>query len=176
MREVMTKSTDDNLVVGLDIGTATVSALVGEVLPDGQINIIGAGTSPSRGMDKGGVNDLESVITSVRRAVNQAEMMAECDIKNVYLSVSGKHITSRLEKGMGTVSDQEVTQEDMDRTIHTARSIKIGDEERILHVIPQEFQIDHQSGIKNPIGLSGVRMEVSVHIISCHDDMAKKHH
>lgn len=169
----MTKSTDDNLVVGLDIGTATVSALVGEVLPDGQINIIGAGTSPSRGMDKGGVNDLESVITSVRRAVNQAEMMAECDIKNVYLSVSGKHITSRLEKGMGTVSDQEVTQEDMDRTIHTARSIKIGDEERILHVIPQEFQIDHQSGIKNPIGLSGVRMEVSVHIISCHDDMAK---
>ncbi|OBT07339.1 cell division protein FtsA [Vibrio sp. UCD-FRSSP16_10] len=169
----MTKGMDDNLIVALDIGTATVLALVGEILPDGQINIIGAGSSPSRGMDKGGVNDLDSVIKSVERAVNQAELMAEHKISSVYLSISGQHITSRFEKGMGTISDEEVSQDDMDRAIHTARSIKIGEEERILHVIPQEFKIDHLTSIKNPLGLSGVRMEVSVHMISCHNDMAK---
>ena len=169
----MTKAADDNIIVGLDIGTATVSALVGEILPDGQINIIGAGSSPSRGMDKGGVNDLESVVKSVQRAIDQAELMAECQISRVFISLSGKHIASRIEKGMGTISDEEVSQEDMDRAIHTAKSIKIGDEQRILHVIPQEFTIDYQEGIKNPLGLSGVRMEVSVHLISCHNDMAR---
>lgn len=169
----MTKTTDDNIIVGLDIGTATISALVGELLPDGQINIIGAGTSLSRGMDKGGVNDLESVVKSVQRAVDQAALMAECSINNVFLSLSGRHIASRIEKGMGTISDEEVSQDDMDRAIHTAKSIKIGDEQRILHVIPQEFTIDYQEGIKNPLGLSGVRMEVSVHLISCHNDMAR---
>lgn len=169
----MTKTAEGNIVVGLDIGTATVSALVGEVLPDGQINIIGAGTSPSHGMDKGGVNDLESVVKSVQRAIDQAELMAECQITSVYLSLSGKHIASRIEKGMGAISEEEVSQDDMDRVIHTAKSIKIGEEQRILHVIPQEFTIDYQEGIKNPLGLSGVRMEVSVHLISCHNDMAK---
>ncbi|PMH39782.1 cell division protein FtsA [Vibrio sp. 10N.286.49.B3] len=169
----MTKVTDDNIIVGLDIGTATVSALVGEVLPDGKINILGSGSSTSRGMDKGGVNDLESVVKSVESAVNQAGLMAECQVRRVFISLSGKHISSRIEKGMGTISDEEVTQDDMDRAIHTAKSIKIGDEQRILHVIPQEFTIDYQEGIKNPLGLSGVRMEVSVHIISCHNDMAR---
>ncbi|MDG3089054.1 cell division protein FtsA [Vibrio hannami] len=169
----MTKTADDNIIVGLDIGTASVSALVGEILPDGQINILGAGSSPSRGMDKGGVNDLESVVKSVQRAVDQAEMMAECKISNVYISLSGKHIASRIEKGMGAISEEEVSQDDMDRVIHTAKSIKIGEEQRILHVIPQEFTIDYQEGIKNPLGLSGVRMEVSVHLISCHNDMAR---
>jgi cell division protein FtsA len=169
----MSRLADDNIIVGLDVGTATVSALVGEVLPDGQINIIGAGTSPSRGMDKGGVNDLESVVKSVQRAIDQAELMAECQISQVYLSISGKHIASRIEKGMGTISDEEVSQDDIDRAIHTAKSIKIGEEQRILHVIPQEFTIDYQEGIKNPLGLSGVRMEVSVHLISCHNDMAR---
>ena len=169
----MSKTADDKLIVGLDIGTATVSALVGELLPDGQINIIGAGTSPSCGMDKGGVNDLESVVKSVQRAIDQAELMAECQISNVFLSISGRHITSRIEKGMGTISEGEVSQEDMDRAIHTAKSIKISEEQRILHVIPQEFTIDYQEGIKNPLGLSGVRMEVSVHLITCHSDMAR---
>ncbi len=94
----MTKVADDNIIVGLDIGTATVSALVGEILPDGKINIIGAGSSPSRGMDKGGVNDLESVVKSVQRAIDQAELMAECQISRVFISLSGKHIASRIEK------------------------------------------------------------------------------
>lgn len=169
----MNQTTEGHIVVGLDIGTATISALVGEVLPDGQVNVIGAGESPSRGMDKGGVNDLESVVKSVRRAIDQAELMAECQISEVYLSLSGSHIGSRIEKGMGAISDEEVAQEDMDRVVHTAKSIKIGEELRILHVIPQEFTIDYQEGIRNPLGLSGVRMEVSVHLISCHNDMAR---
>lgn len=165
---------DDDLVLGLDIGTASVTALIGEFLPDGQVNVIGVGTSPARGMDKGGVNDLEAVIRSVERAVNEATMMADCvEPPKVYLSLSGQHITSRMEKGMGTINDEEVSQEDIDGVIHTAKSIKTGDEERILHVIPQEFTIDYQAGIKNPLGLSGVRMEVSVHMISCHSDMAR---
>ncbi|WP_194704536.1 MULTISPECIES: cell division protein FtsA [Vibrio] len=167
------KASEGNIVVGLDVGTSNIVALVGEVLPDGQINIIGSGEGLSSGMDKGGVNDLESVVKSIERAINQAELMAECQISNVYLSLSGRHIASRIEKGMGAISDEEVVQEDIDRVIHTAKSIKIGEEQRILHVIPQEFTIDYQKDIKNPLGLSGVRMEASVHLISCHNDMAR---
>lgn len=169
----MSKAAEDKIIVGLDIGTAKVSALVGEILPDGQVNIIGMGSCPARGMDKGGVNDLESVVKSVQRAVDQAELMAECQITSVYISLSGKHISSMIEKGMGPISDEEVSQDDMDSVIHTAKSVKIGDEQRILHVIPQEFAIDYQEGIKNPLGLSGVRMEASVHLITCHNDMAR---
>ncbi|MGF1762307.1 cell division protein FtsA [Aliivibrio kagoshimensis] len=169
----MSKAAEGNIIVGLDIGTAKVSALVGEILPDGVVNVIGIGTSPARGMDKGGVNDLESVVKSIQRAVDQAELMAECQITSVYISLSGKHIASMIEKGMGPISDEEVSQDDMDSVIHTAKSIKIGDEQRILHVIPQEFAIDYQEGIKNPLGLSGVRIEVNVHLISCHNDMAR---
>ncbi|MGF1758456.1 cell division protein FtsA [Photobacterium sagamiensis] len=169
----MTKAADKKLIVGLDIGTSKVCALVGEVLPDGNVNVIGVGSSPSRGMDKGGVNDLESVVKSVQRAVDQAELMADCQISSVYLSLSGKHIRCQTEKGMVPISDKEVTQDDVDNVIHTAKSVKISDEHRTLHVIPQEFAIDYQDGIKNPVGLSGVRMEASVHLITCHNDMAR---
>ncbi|WP_054675389.1 cell division protein FtsA [Parasalinivibrio latis] len=169
----MNKATDKSLIVGLDIGTSKVSVLVSEVLPDGQINVIGLGSSPSRGMDKGGVNDLESVVKSVQRAVNEAEIMADCQISSVYLSLSGKHIHCQTERGMGTISDEEVTQDDVDNVIHTAKSVKISDEYRVLHVIPQEYKIDYQEGIRNPIGLSGVRMEASVHLITCHNDTAR---
>ncbi len=169
----MSKTPEGSIIVGLDIGTNKVSALVGEVLPDGQVSVIGSGSCPSRGMDKGGVNDLESVVKSVQRAIDQAELMAECTITSVFISLSGKHIASQIEKGMGSISEEEVTQDDMDSVIHTAKSVKIGDEQRTLHVIPQEFSIDLQKGIRNPIGLSGMRMEVSVHLITCHNDMAR---
>ena len=169
----MSKTPEGSIIVGLDIGTNKVSALVGEVLPDGQVSVIGSGSCPSRGMDKGGVNDLESVVKSVQRAIDQAELMAECTITSVFISLSGKHIASQIEKGMGSISEEEVTQDDMDSVIHTAKSVKIGDEQRTLHVIPQEFSIDVQKGIRNPIGLSGMRMEVSVHLITCHNDMAR---
>ncbi|MDX1266822.1 MAG: cell division protein FtsA [Oceanisphaera sp.] len=169
----MTKSAERNLIVGLDIGTAKVTALVGEVLPDGDLNIIGLGSHSSKGMDKGGVNDLESVVKSLKRAVDEAEMMADCQITSVYLGLSGKHIECRNETGMVPISDEEVTQEDVDSVIHTAKSVRLSDEHRVLHVLPQEYSIDFQEGIKNPIGLSGVRMHAKVHLITCHNDMAR---
>lgn len=169
----MTKTTDRNLIVGLDIGTTKVAALVGEVLPDGEINIIGLGTHAARGMDKGGVNDLESVVKSLQRAVAEAEIMADCQISSVFLGISGRHIECRNEKGMVPISDEEVTQEDVDNVIHTAKSVRLPEEHRVLHVLPQEYSIDYQEGIKNPIGLSGVRMGAKVHLITCHNDMAR---
>jgi cell division protein FtsA len=169
----MTKSADKKLIVGLDIGTSKVCALVGEILPDGHINVVGVGSHEAKGMDRGGVNDLESVVRSVRRAIDQAELMADCQIGSVFLSLSGKHIRCQTEKGMVPISDKEVTPEDVENVIHTAKSVKITNEHRTLHVIPQEYAIDYQEGIKNPVGLSGIRMEASVHLITCHNDMAK---
>ncbi len=169
----MTKTADRNLIVGLDIGTTKVAVLVGEVLPDGEINIIGLGTHSARGMDKGGVNDLESVVKSLQRAVDEAEMMADCHISSVFLGVSGRHIECRNEKGMVPISDEELSQEDVDNVIHTATSVRLPEEHRVLHVLPQEYSIDYQEGIKNPIGLSGVRMGAKVHLITCHNDMVR---
>ncbi len=128
---------------------------------------------PSRGMDKGGVNDLESVVKCVQRAIDQAELMADCQISSVYLALSGKHISCQNEIGMVPISEEEVTQEDVENVVHTAKSVRVRDEHRVLHVIPQEYAIDYQEGIKNPVGLSGVRMQAKVHLITCHNDMAK---
>ena len=169
----MTKSMERKLIVGLDVGTSKIVVVVGELLPDGELNIIGLGQSDSKGMDKGGVNDLESVVKAVQRALHEAEMMADMKISSVYLGISGKHISSQDEIGMVAISEEEVTQDDVDNVIYTARSVRIRDEHRILHVIPQEYAIDYQERIKNPVGLSGVRMKAKVHLITCHNDMAK---
>lgn len=144
----MTKTPDRNLIVGLDIGTTKIAVLVGEVLPDGEVNIVGLGTHAAKGMDKGGVNDLESVVKSLQRAVEEAEMMAQCHISSVFLGISGKHIECRNEKGIVPISDEEVTQDDVDNVIHTAKSVRLPEEHRVLHVIPQEYSIDYQEGIK----------------------------
>lgn len=119
-----------------------------EVLPDGMINIIGVGSCPSRGMDKGGVNDLESVVKCVQRAIDQAELMADCQISSVYLALSGKHISCQNEIGMVPISEEEVTQDDVENVVHTAKSVRVRDEHRVLHVIPQEYAIDYQKGLK----------------------------
>ncbi|MXP56499.1 cell division protein FtsA [Pantoea sp. Mhis] len=169
----MIKVTDRKLIVGLEVGTAKVAALIGEILPEGIINIIGVGSHPSRGMDKAGVNDLESVIQCVQHAIDQAEIMAACKITSVYLALSGKHINCQNEIGMIPIYGDEVTKDDIENVVHIAKSVRICDEHRILHVIPQEYTIDYQEGIKNPIGLSGVRMQAKVHLITCHNDMAK---
>jgi cell division protein FtsA len=161
------------LVVGLDIGTSKISVAVGEITPDNQLSIVGVGNQPARGMDKGGVNDLNLVIQSIQRAINEAELMADCQISSVYLGISGKHISCQNENGMVPINDKEVIQEDVDNVIHTARSVPISAERRMLHVLPQEFSIDCQDGIKSPIGMSGVRMEAKVHIVTCANDMAK---
>jgi len=169
----MPKVTERNLVVGLDIGTSKISVAVGEITPDHSLSIVGVGNQPVRGMDKGGVNDLNLVIQSIQRAINEAELMADCQISSIYLGISGKHISCQNENGMVPINDKEVIQEDVDNVIHTARSVPISAERRMLHVLPQEYSIDCQDGIKSPIGMSGVRMEAKVHIITCANDMAK---
>ncbi len=169
----MSKVIEKNLVVGLDIGTSKISVAVGEITPDNQLSIVGVGNQPARGMDKGGVNDLNLVIQSIQRAINEAELMADCQISSIYLGISGKHISCQNENGMVPINDKEVIQEDIDNVIHTARSVPISAERRMLHVLPQEYSIDCQDGIKSPIGMSGVRMEAKVHIVTCANDMAK---
>jgi cell division protein FtsA len=169
----MSKVAERKLIVGLDIGTSSVKAIVGELLDDEGISIVGVGSHSSKGMDKGGVNDLNLVAQSVQRAINEMELMADCRVSSVFMAISGRHVQCQNESGMVPINNQEVTQEDVDNVVHAARSVPIAAERRLLHVLPQEFTIDVQEGIKNPIGMSGVRMEAQAHIITCADDMAK---
>ena len=169
----MSKVADRNLVVGLDIGTTNIKAVVGEIIEDGSISVVGVGSNPSRGMDKGGVNDLDMVVQSVKRAINELELMADCQVSSVLMSISGRHVKCQNESGMVPINNQEVTQDDVDNVIHAARSVPIAAERKLLHVLPQEYTIDVQEGIKNPVGMSGVRMEAKAHIVTCADDMAK---
>ncbi|KMT65621.1 cell division protein FtsA [Catenovulum maritimum] len=169
----MSKALDKNLIVGLDIGTSKVVAVVGEVLPDNTVSIIGVGTNPSEGMDKGGVNDIELVIKSIKRAIHEAEMMSDCQISSVYLAISGRHIQCQNEHGMVPIHEAEVSQDDVDSVIHTAKSVPLPADRMILHVLPQEYDVDVQEGIKSPIGMSGVRLKAKVHLVTCANDMAK---
>lgn len=169
----MSKGAERKLIVGLDIGTSQIKAVVGELLDDGGISVVGVGSHSAKGMDKGGVNDLNLVVQSVQRAVHEMELMADCQVSSVFMSISGRHVQCQNESGMVPINNQEVTQEDVDNVIHAARAVPLAAERRMLHVLPQEFTIDVQEGIKNPIGMSGVRMEAQAHIITCSDDMAK---
>ena len=169
----MPKVTERNLVVGLDIGTSKISVAVGEITPDHQLSIVGVGNQPARGMDKGGVNDLDMVVQSVKRAINELELMADCQVSSVLMSISGRHVKCQNESGMVPINNQEVTQDDVDNVIHAARSVPIAAERKLLHVLPQDYTIDVQEGIKNPVGMSGVRMEARAHIVTCAEDMAK---
>ncbi|CUS47389.1 MAG: cell division protein FtsA [Idiomarinaceae bacterium HL-53] len=170
---MIVKAEETNMIVSLDVGTSKVTALIGEIMPDGELSVIGVGMTSSRGMDKGGVNDLNLVVQSIQRAVNEAELMADCRASSVYLNISGRHISCQNENGMVPINDVEVTQDDVESVIHAAKSVPIAQERRILHVLPQEFVIDSQESIKSPVGMSGVRMESRVHIITCANDMAK---
>jgi cell division protein FtsA len=169
----MTKSLDRDLIVGLDIGTTQIKAVVGEITADDKLSIVGVGTHVSRGMDKGGVNDLNLVVQAVQRAIDEAELMADCRVSSVYLGITGKHIRCQNESGMVPINDTEVTADDVTNVIHAAKSVPISAERRMLHVLPQEFSVDMQEGIKSPVGMSGVRMEARAHIITCANDMAK---
>jgi cell division protein FtsA len=169
----MTKSLDRDLIVGLDIGTAQIKAVVGEITADDKLSIVGVGTHVSRGMDKGGVNDLNLVVQAVQRAIDEAELMADCRVSSVYLGITGKHIRCQNESGMVPINDTEVTTDDVANVIHAAKSVPISAERRMLHVLPQEFSVDMQEGIKSPVGMSGVRMEAKAHIVTCANDMAK---
>jgi len=162
----MTTSTEKNVLVGLDIGTSKVVALVCEISENGEIEIIGLGTQPSRGLKKGVVVNIESTVQSIKRAVEEAELMAGCQINSVYTGIAGSHIRSLNSHGIVAIRDSEVSTGDVARVIDAARAVAIPADQKILHVIPQEFIIDNQDGIKEPIGMSGVRLEAKVHMVT----------
>jgi cell division protein FtsA len=162
----MSKKGDENLVVGLDIGTSKVLAIVGEVTPVGDVEIIGVGHHPSRGMKKGVVVNIESTVQSIQRAVEEAELMAGCQIQSVFAGIAGSHIRSINSHGTVAIKDKEVGPGDVDRVIESARALAIPADQKVLHVLPQEFIIDGQEGIREPIGMSGVRLEAKVHIVT----------
>ena len=154
------------LVVGLDIGTSKVIAIVAEILPEGRLEVVGMGSHPSRGLKKGVVVNIESTVNSIQRALEEAELMADCKISEVYTGIAGSHIKSFNSHGMVPIKDKEVTQLDVDRVIETARAVNIPTDQQILHILPQEYLVDGQEDVREPLGMSGVRLEVKVHIVT----------
>src|SRR5260370_5940117 len=153
------------IIVGLDIVTTKICGIVGEVAPDG-IDVIGIGPHPSRGLGKGVVINIEATVASIRRAVEEAELMAGAEISSVYAGIAGGHIRGFNSQGVVAVKDKEVKQGDIARVLDAARAINIPQDREILHVLPQDYIIDEQDGIKEPLGMSGVRLEAKVHIVT----------
>ena len=162
----MAKKTERNLLVGLDIGTSKVVAIVGKITSDRRVEIVGIGSHPSRGLKKGVVVNIESTVQSIQRAIEEAELMAGCQIHSVYAGIAGSHIRSLNSHGIVAIRDKEVTQGDVDRVIDAARAVAIPADQKILHVLPQEFIIDNQEGIREPVGMAGVRLEAKVHLVT----------
>ena len=162
----MAKKNDRQLIVGLDIGTSKVVALVGEIAADNSIEIIGVGSQPSRGLKKGVVVNIESTVQSIQRAVEEAELMAGCEIHSVFAGIAGSHVRSLNSHGVVAIRDKEVSAADVEHVIDAAKAVAIPADQKILHVLPQEFIIDGQEGIRDPIGMSGVRLEARVHIVT----------
>lgn len=156
----------DNILVGLDLGTTKVCAIVGEVKDSGKVDIIGIGISPSHGLKKGVVVNIDSTVESVRKAVREAELMAGVEIDSVYVGISGSHIKGINSRGVVAIKNKEVNPSDVARVIDAARAVNIPMDQQVLHVLPQEFIIDDQDGIKEPLGMYGVRLEAKVHIIT----------
>ncbi len=155
-----------NLIVGLDIGTSKIAAIVAEMKPEGGFEVIGMGSSPSRGLKKGVVVNIESTVNAIQRALEEAELMADCKIRDVWTGIAGSHIRSFNSHGMVAIKDREVAQNDVDRVVETAKAIPIPTDQQILHVLNQEFVIDGQEDVREPLGMSGVRLEVKVHIVT----------
>ncbi|HIG64841.1 MAG TPA: cell division protein FtsA [Methyloprofundus sp.] len=162
----MAKQIERNVIVGLDIGTSKVAAIVGEINENGEVEVIGIGSTPSRGLKKGVVINLESTVNSIQRAVEEAELMAGCEITSVYAGIAGSHIKSLNSHGIVAIRDKEVSQYDIERVIDSARAVAIPADQKIIHILPQEFIIDLQAGIKEPIGMSGIRLEAKVHMVT----------
>ena len=162
----MPKKADNNLLVGLDIGTSKVIAIVAEVLADGKLDILGVGSQPSKGMKKGIVVNIDAVVQCLQRAVEEAELMSGCQIHSVYTGIAGSHIRSYNSQGVVAIASGRVTPLDITSVINAAKAIAIPVDQKVLHVIPQEFIIDNQAGILDPLDMSGVRLEARVHVIT----------
>lgn len=163
----MSSDETENMIVGLDIGTSKVVAIVGKRKMDGTIEVVGIGSNPSRGLKRGVVVNIETTVQAIQRAVEEAELMAGCRIHSVYAGIAGSHIKSLNSHGIVAIRDREVTQADIDRVIDAAQAVAIPADQKILHILPQEFVIDSQEGIKEPMGMSGVRLEAKVHLVTC---------
>ncbi len=161
----MPKRDERNLIVGLDIGTSKVVAIVAEVSPEERIEVIGIGSSASRGLKRGVVVNIESTVQSIQRAIEEAELMAGCEINTVYTGIAGSHVKSINSHGIVAIRDKEVSAADVERVIDAARAVAIPADQQVLHVLPQEFIIDSQEGIPEPIGMAGVRLEAKVHLV-----------
>ena len=155
-----------NLIVGLDIGTSKIVAIVGEITQEGRLEIVGMGSHPSRGLKKGVVVNIESTVSAIQRALEEAELMADCKIREVYTGIAGSHIKSFNSHGMVAIKEKEVTQMDVERVIETAKAVNIPTDQQILHILNQEFIIDGQEDVREPLGMSGMRLEVKVHIVT----------
>ena len=160
-------SSSGNMIVGLDIGTSKVVAIVGQKNDDGDIEIVGIGSHQSRGLKRGVVVNIETTVQAIQRAVEEAELMAGCRVHSVYVGIAGSHIRSMNSHGIVAVRDREVVQADLDRVLDAAQAVAIPADQRVLHVIPQEYVIDNQEGVKEPLGMSGVRLEAKVHLVTC---------
>ena len=155
-----------DLIVGLDIGTSKVAALVASLGADGALEILGMGSHASKGLKKGVVVNIEDTVTAIQRALEEAELMADCKIASAYAGIAGSHIKSFNSTGMVAVKDREVSTQDVERAIDTAKAVNIPTDQQILHVLRQEFIIDGQEDVREPLGMSGVRLEVKVHIVT----------
>lgn len=155
----------EEIVVGLDIGTTKIACIIGEVTPDG-IDIIGIGSHPSAGLRKGVVINIDATINSIKKAVEEAELMAGCEVHTVFAGIAGGHIQGFNSHGIVAVKDKEVKATDLARVVDAARAVAIPMDREVIHVIPQEYIIDEQEGIKEPIGMTGVRLEAKVHIVT----------
>ncbi|MDP3585113.1 MAG: cell division protein FtsA [Thiobacillus sp.] len=155
-----------NLVVGLDIGTSKIVCIVAEINDEGVLEVIGMGTNPSRGLRRGVVVNIEATVNAIQRALEEAELMADCKIREVYTGIAGSHIKSFNSHGMYAIKDKEISQMDVDRVVETARAVNIPTDQQILHTIPQEFIVDGQEDVRDPLGMSAMRLEVKVHIVT----------
>ena len=162
----MAKKAEKSLVVGLDIGTSKIVAIVGELQTDGSVEVIGLGSHPSRGLRRGVVVDMTSTEQAIQRAVEEAELMAGCEIHSVFAGISGNHIRSMNSDGTVAIKDREVSDGDVERVLEAARAVPVAADQKILHVLPQEYVLDNQDGIRQPIGMSGVRLEAKVHMVT----------
>lgn len=155
----------EDIIVGLDIGTTKICAVVGEVSRTA-INIIGIGTHPSIGLRKGVVVDIESTVESIKKAIEEAELMAGCEISSVFAGIAGGHITGFNSRGIVAIKGQEIIKSDVERVIDAARAVAIPMDREVIHILPQEFIVDDQTGIQNPVGMAGVRLETKIHIVT----------
>lgn len=159
-------SRSEDIVVGLDVGTTKICAIIGELNADGMVDVIGVGSSPSRGLRRGVVVNIDHTVSAIRKAVEDAELMAGCRVESVYAGISGGHIKGINSHGVIAIKNREVTQVEVARVIDAARAVAIPMDREVLHILPQEFMVDDQEGIKEPIGMAGVRLEAKVHIIT----------